>query len=337
MRARPSLARRDPAASRATPWERPGPSLIGAEPRGEGAGEARGRRQSPGSAGRISCSPREQPATQRPVRRVVAQRRRGGPAPAAPARSPSAPIAAIRAGAVRRLWRTSLGLQARFGRSRRRTWLHGTFSLGNKFAFCSSRFQRWSRESTKSRIEQSARPRLAQHSHSPRRATMHAPRCRTRPGPVDVEQHGKDQNSCSASTAQGVYPIAPTPFTDSGEIDFASTDRMVDWWREIGATGHDHSRHHGRGAEARPGRGGRFRRALRHARAASCRCIVGVSAPGIRGDARAGARRDGRGRGRRHDRPAAVAAHRRPDRRPITRRRSKRSARTSRSSSRTIR
>jgi 4-hydroxy-tetrahydrodipicolinate synthase len=35
----------------------------------------------------------------------------------------------------------------------------------------------------------------------------------------------------------GVYPIAPTPFTDSGEIDFASTDRMVDWWGEIGATG----------------------------------------------------------------------------------------------------
>ena len=37
--------------------------------------------------------------------------------------------------------------------------------------------------------------------------------------------------------ANGVYPIAPTPFTDSGEIDFASTDRMVDWWSEIGATG----------------------------------------------------------------------------------------------------
>jgi 4-hydroxy-tetrahydrodipicolinate synthase len=35
----------------------------------------------------------------------------------------------------------------------------------------------------------------------------------------------------------GVYPIAPTPFTDSGEIDFASTDRMVEWWGEIGATG----------------------------------------------------------------------------------------------------
>lgn len=35
----------------------------------------------------------------------------------------------------------------------------------------------------------------------------------------------------------GVYPIAPTPFTDSGEIDFASTDRMVEWWGEIGAAG----------------------------------------------------------------------------------------------------
>ena len=37
--------------------------------------------------------------------------------------------------------------------------------------------------------------------------------------------------------ASGVYPIAPTPFTDNGEIDFASTDRMVEWWGEIGATG----------------------------------------------------------------------------------------------------
>ncbi|WP_460448338.1 dihydrodipicolinate synthase family protein [Alsobacter sp. SYSU BS001988] len=37
--------------------------------------------------------------------------------------------------------------------------------------------------------------------------------------------------------AKGVYPIAPTPFTDAGEIDLASTDRMVDWYREIGATG----------------------------------------------------------------------------------------------------
>ena len=37
--------------------------------------------------------------------------------------------------------------------------------------------------------------------------------------------------------AQGVYPIAPTPFTDTGAVDTASTDRMVDWYREIGATG----------------------------------------------------------------------------------------------------
>ena len=37
--------------------------------------------------------------------------------------------------------------------------------------------------------------------------------------------------------AKGVYPIAPTPFTDAGEIDWASTDRMVDWYREIGASG----------------------------------------------------------------------------------------------------
>jgi 4-hydroxy-tetrahydrodipicolinate synthase len=39
------------------------------------------------------------------------------------------------------------------------------------------------------------------------------------------------------STAQGVYAIAPTPFHDDGRIDEASTDRMVDFYREVGCTG----------------------------------------------------------------------------------------------------
>jgi len=38
-------------------------------------------------------------------------------------------------------------------------------------------------------------------------------------------------------TAKGVYIIAVTPFRDDGEIDFASTDRVVDFYLEKGATG----------------------------------------------------------------------------------------------------
>jgi 4-hydroxy-tetrahydrodipicolinate synthase len=38
-------------------------------------------------------------------------------------------------------------------------------------------------------------------------------------------------------SAKGVYLIAVTPFTESGELDLASTDRMVDFYLERGATG----------------------------------------------------------------------------------------------------
>jgi 4-hydroxy-tetrahydrodipicolinate synthase len=37
--------------------------------------------------------------------------------------------------------------------------------------------------------------------------------------------------------AKGVYLITVTPFTDSGALDLASTDRMVDFYLERGATG----------------------------------------------------------------------------------------------------
>ena len=39
------------------------------------------------------------------------------------------------------------------------------------------------------------------------------------------------------STARGVFPIAPTPFQADGSIDFASVDRMTDFYRGCGATG----------------------------------------------------------------------------------------------------
>jgi 4-hydroxy-tetrahydrodipicolinate synthase len=37
--------------------------------------------------------------------------------------------------------------------------------------------------------------------------------------------------------ANGVYPIAPTPFFDNGDIDKSSIDRMVDFYLECGSTG----------------------------------------------------------------------------------------------------
>ena len=37
--------------------------------------------------------------------------------------------------------------------------------------------------------------------------------------------------------AKGVYPIAPTPFHEDGRIDFASIDKMTDFYRDCGSTG----------------------------------------------------------------------------------------------------
>jgi 4-hydroxy-tetrahydrodipicolinate synthase len=39
------------------------------------------------------------------------------------------------------------------------------------------------------------------------------------------------------ATAKGVYLITVTPFTDTGELDLSSTDRMVDFCLEAGVTG----------------------------------------------------------------------------------------------------
>ena len=37
--------------------------------------------------------------------------------------------------------------------------------------------------------------------------------------------------------ASGVYVIAVTPFDESGRVDEASTDRMVEFYRDCGVTG----------------------------------------------------------------------------------------------------
>jgi len=43
--------------------------------------------------------------------------------------------------------------------------------------------------------------------------------------------------STSLSDAQGVYPIAPTPFADDGAIDFGSIDRLSEFYLRTGSTG----------------------------------------------------------------------------------------------------
>jgi 4-hydroxy-tetrahydrodipicolinate synthase len=80
--------------------------------------------------------------------------------------------------------------------------------------------------------------------------------------------------------AKGVYPIAPTPFLDNGNIDFESVDRLSDFYLECGATGitvlgqlgEAPKLEHGESVEVAT-------RMIR--RAGSLPVIVGVSAPGF--------------------------------------------------------
>ena len=44
-------------------------------------------------------------------------------------------------------------------------------------------------------------------------------------------------NAATLTQAHGVYPIAPTPFLDDGAIDFASIDRLTDFYLRTGSTG----------------------------------------------------------------------------------------------------
>lgn len=81
-------------------------------------------------------------------------------------------------------------------------------------------------------------------------------------------------------TAKGVYPIAPTPFDSEGRIDFASIDRMVDFYRAVGSTGLTVL---GVMGEAPKLDGDEAREVATRciARAGSLPVVVGVSAPGF--------------------------------------------------------
>ncbi len=80
-------------------------------------------------------------------------------------------------------------------------------------------------------------------------------------------------------TARGVYVIAVTPFTDSGELDLASTDRMVAFYEERGATGLTVLGIMGEAPKLTAAESAAFvKRVLSRARVP---VVVGVSAPGF--------------------------------------------------------
>ena len=91
-------------------------------------------------------------------------------------------------------------------------------------------------------------------------------------------------------SAQGVYPIAPTPFFDDGRIDTASIDRLVDFYLGIGATGITVLGQLGEAPKLDHDESVAVARQMIR-RAPALPVIVGVSAPGLRGDARADASR----------------------------------------------
>jgi 4-hydroxy-tetrahydrodipicolinate synthase len=80
--------------------------------------------------------------------------------------------------------------------------------------------------------------------------------------------------------AAGVYVIAVTPFTDTGAIDEASTARMVDFYREAGATGLTILGMMGEAPKLDTSEAIAFARNVVQ-RAGALPVIVGVSAPGF--------------------------------------------------------
>ncbi len=44
-------------------------------------------------------------------------------------------------------------------------------------------------------------------------------------------------NKEQAHLVQGVWPVMLTPFTESGEVDYTSLERLVEWYEENGVQG----------------------------------------------------------------------------------------------------
>jgi 4-hydroxy-tetrahydrodipicolinate synthase len=81
------------------------------------------------------------------------------------------------------------------------------------------------------------------------------------------------------TSAEGVYAIAPTPFHPDGRIDEASTDRMVDFYREVGCTGITVLGIMGEAPKLEPAEA--LALVTRVIRRAGIPTVVGVSAPGF--------------------------------------------------------
>ncbi len=80
-------------------------------------------------------------------------------------------------------------------------------------------------------------------------------------------------------TTKGVYPIAPTPFTADGAVDFDSLDRLIDFYRGSGAAGVTILGIMGEAAKLEPSESREIaKRVIDRARIP---VVVGVSAPGF--------------------------------------------------------
>ena len=82
-----------------------------------------------------------------------------------------------------------------------------------------------------------------------------------------------------STTTRGAYPIAPTPFLSGGEVDFASLDRLIDFYRDSGAAGVTILGIMGEAAKLEPEESRAI--AARVIARAGIPVVVGVSAPGL--------------------------------------------------------
>jgi 4-hydroxy-tetrahydrodipicolinate synthase len=82
-------------------------------------------------------------------------------------------------------------------------------------------------------------------------------------------------------TANGVYVIAVTPFTDNGALDLASADRMVDFYLDKGATGLTVLGMMGEAPKLTGEESRQFVRRVLSRIAGRVPVVVGVSAPGF--------------------------------------------------------
>ncbi len=82
-------------------------------------------------------------------------------------------------------------------------------------------------------------------------------------------------------TANGVFAISATPFTDDGAVDETSTDRMVDFYLECGVTGLTILGVMGEAPKMSPDESAAFCKQVLHRVDGRVPVVVGVSAPGL--------------------------------------------------------